>query len=163
MDKKLMVYYSFEGNMDWAAKTLQSYDPEIVLERLVPEKEPPKKGLAKFFHGGKSALTGELPPLDPMRNVPADFDTLIIGFPVWAGTFPPAVGSFLKQYQFSGKNVYLIGSSAGGGAAKAFKNLESKLTGNHVQDTLSLVNPLNNKESAAEKLKEFSRKLVHRS
>jgi hypothetical protein len=49
-----------------------------------------------------------------------DYSDIILAFPIWAGTFPPAIGAFLKQYPFQGKNIRIIACSGGGNAEKAF-------------------------------------------
>ena len=55
MEKRLVVFYSFEGNTSFAAKTLAKLIGAEV-ERVIPLKQPPKNGFGKFFWGGKSVL-----------------------------------------------------------------------------------------------------------
>ena len=81
--KTILVYYSLEGNTDWAAKRIAG-DLGVDTLRLDTVKTYPDKGFKKFFWGGKSALMAETPKLQPYRFDPDAWDRVIIGFPVWA-------------------------------------------------------------------------------
>ncbi len=151
----LMVYYSFEGNTGFVASELLKH-MDMDVERIKVQQEPPKKGLAKFLHGGKSALRHEDPGLIPLQANVNDYYDIVIAFPVWAGTWPPAVEAFLRSYPFTRKNVFLIACSASGNASKALDKLTERLEGNMVLGTLSLKNPLKNKEEVAEQIRDFA-------
>ncbi|MBQ3841683.1 MAG: flavodoxin [Ruminiclostridium sp.] len=145
MGKSLIVYYSFEGNTEFAARTLAKHIGAYV-ERIIPLKQPPKKGFGKFFWGGKSVVMKERPVLEPLQREITEFDNIIIGFPIWAGSYPPAIYSFTKDYPFSGKNCYIIACSSSGNAKKAIAKITERLSGNKIIDTLSLIDPAKNKE-----------------
>lgn len=54
------------------------------------------------------------------------YDTVFIGYPVWGTTLPAPVTAFLKQYDFSGKNVVTFCTHDGYGrgvSTSAIKNL----------------------------------------
>ncbi len=155
MSKTLMIYYSLEGNTDFAAQTAAECG-DIDLERLIPEKEPPKAGFGKFFWGGKSVVFSETPPLQPLKHSPDDYESIIIGFPVWAGSYPPAVATFLKEHPFTGKRCSIIACSAGGNAEKAVNKLKEKLPGNEFGEVLSLKDPAKDKENSAELIRKFT-------
>ena len=151
----LLVYYTFEGNTGFVADELQKR-LDLVTERLRVEHEPPKKGLGKFLHGGKSALMGEDPGLLPLQNDPAAFSGIILAYPVWAGTFPPAVGAFLKQYPLQNKTVHVIACSASGNGAKSIENVRAALPDCKVVSSLNLMNPLKNRETTVRELAAFA-------
>ena len=158
MSRKIVIYYSFEGNSEYVAEKVAEYT-QADLEKLTVSNEPPKKGLAKFLHGGKSALFKDDPGLHPLKHDLKDYDTLILIYPIWAGNCPPAMQAFLKEYRFSGKNVYLIANSASGSAGKSLDKVKEELSGNDVLLTLSLQNPLRNKEKVNLKLVEFAQQV----
>ena len=58
--KTLIVYYSLEGNTEFAAKTIASALGADML-KLEPVKAYPTSGFKKFFWGGKSAVMEEKP------------------------------------------------------------------------------------------------------
>lgn len=53
-----------------------------------------------------------------------DYDTVIIGFPVWWYTAPTIVNTFIEENDLSNKNIYIFvtsGSSSFGGSLKDLK------------------------------------------
>lgn len=158
MKKTLMVYYSLNGNTACAAEFLGQY-PEIDTERLLVEKEPPKKGFGKFLLGGKSALMKQDPGLKPLTNDPEDYDNIIIGFPVWAGTYPPAIGAFLKRYGLKQKRIYVVACSASGNADKAIDHTRRATPECSHCGAVSLTDPLKNQEASFAKLRELAEEI----
>ena len=80
--KKLIVYYSLEGNTQYIAeKMAEGFGSDSDVLRLVPKKAYLDKGFAKYFWGGKSAIMGEKPELEPYSVDFSLYDEIIIGFP----------------------------------------------------------------------------------
>ena len=118
MSKTLVVYFSATGQTEELAKTIaratsgnlcaihpaQPYtkedlnwqDPESrsTLEMKNPETRP--------------ALAKPTPCLDCIR----DYDVIFIGCPVWWGTAPRVVLTFLESADFSGKKMISFATSA---------------------------------------------------
>ena len=158
MADTLLVYYTFEGNTGFVADELRKRFG-LATERLRVEHEPPKKGLGKFLRGGKSALMGEDPGLLPLQNDPAAFSGIILAYPVWAGTYPPAVAAFFKRYPLHNKTVHVIACSASGNGDKSIANVRAALPDCEVVSSLNLINPLKHRESAVHELAAFAEKL----
>ena len=60
-----------------------------------------------------------------------NYDTIYLGFPIWWGTAPKVVHTFLEQYDFSGKKIIIFatsGSSGLGNTANTLKQSVSKTT-----------------------------------
>ena len=60
-----------------------------------------------------------------------NYDTIFLGFPIWWGTAPKVVHTFLEQYDFSGKKIIIFatsGSSGLGNTANTLKQSVSKTT-----------------------------------
>ena len=79
----LIVYYSLEGNTEYAAKKIAAETGADLL-RLEPVKAYPSGKVSKFVWGGKSAVMAETPELQPYQFRPEAYDRIIFGFPVWA-------------------------------------------------------------------------------
>ena len=154
MRKTLMLYYSLEGNTGYVAECARQV-PGIEVEQLRVAKEPPKRGPGKFLQGGRSALLGEDPGLMPLRADLSDYDTIILAFPVWAGTFPPAIGALLRQYSLAGKRVYVIACSASGKGDKAVERVRKALPDQSVAGALNLIDPLKRREETQARLGAF--------
>ena len=129
MKSAFMVYYTFEGNTGYAAELIQS------------------------------ALFQEDPALHEMSTDISAYDNIIIAFPIWAGTYPPAIGSFIKRCPIKGKNIFLIACSGSGRSEKAFDNIKKKLSGNTFCGELSLVEPLKYREKSQRQIDEFVKKI----
>lgn len=159
--RTLIVFYSLEGNTAFAAEKISGILGAELL-RLEPEKEYPHSGMKKFLWGGKSAVMGEEPSLKPYVFKGEDWDRVIIGFPVWAGTVAPPIRTFVKAHggELAGRSVAVFACQSGSGAEKAFKKLAALLGRESFEAELVLIDP-KAKPSAAneEKLAAFCRKL----
>ncbi len=154
MKDTLLIYYSLEGNTQFVAETA-AQALEMDVERLKPSEEPPKKGPGKFLKGGGSVVMKKTPELAPLTCNAENYKNIIIAYPVWAGSYAPAIASFVKDHKPSGKKIYMIGCSASGNAQKSFDRLTEALEGNEICGTLSLTNPAKDKEKNAALIKEF--------
>ena len=96
MKKVAIVYYSMTENTDYVAKHI-SENIEADLIRIVPQKEYPNSGFKKFLWGGKSAIMGETPKLEPYEFGETKYDYIIFGTPVWASSFVPPIRTFIKD------------------------------------------------------------------
>jgi flavodoxin len=152
--KSLVVYYSYEGNCDMIAQEIQKVNNSELL-RLRPIKEMKSKGFSKFIWGGKQVIMHEKPKLEPINKNIEDYDLIIIGTPVWASTFAPAVNTFLSEYKLKNKNIGLFCCSSGG-KGKVFEKLENVLEGNHIIGEIEFIDPLTKrKENISSKVEEW--------
>ena len=86
--KAIIVYYSMNGNVKQTAEMIAEKTGADLLA-LHPVKAYPDKGAKKFLWGGKSALMGDKPKLQPYIFDAERYDTVIFGSPVWAASFTP--------------------------------------------------------------------------
>ena len=75
----------------------------------------------------------------------ADYDTVLIGFPIWWYVAPTIVNTFLEKFDFSGKKVVPFATSGGSGMGKTVDVL-SKLSPNAKWQTGKMVNGISEKE-----------------
>ena len=136
-----IVYFSLSGNTDFAAKRIaEKLHADLI--RLEPEKAYPDSGFRKFFWGGKSAVMGETPALTNQPFQLADYDCVILGTPVWAGTFTPPLRTLIRANagKWREKPVAAFVCS-GGGSGKALDKLKAELDIPSFAATLSLIDP----------------------
>lgn len=157
MKDTLFVYYSLEGNTEFVAETAATA-AEMDLEKLIPDKEPPKTGAGKYIWGGKSVVFKEKPKLYPMKYPVERYPNIILGFPVWASCYPPAIATFINENDLTGKKLYVVMCSAGGETDKAYKKLEEKLPGCTILDRLSLIDPAKDKDANTKPIIDFIKK-----
>ena len=124
----LIVCYSMSGNVFNVCTEIAGVCGADVL-RVEPEKTYPDKGMKKFLWGGKSALMGEKPPLKPYETDLGSYDAVVIGYPVWASTYPPPIASFIEAHkeELKEKEIGAVACFAGSGGAKSLSKLKNAL------------------------------------
>lgn len=122
--KTLVVYYSFTNNVKSVVNVLSSLIDADVVEIL-----PAEKGLdyAANNYAIGSALIAAIrnnpddeasyPAIDPVEVNPEDYDTIIIGAPLWWSQMAAPLQSYLFKNgkKMAGKNIGLIVSSHSSG------------------------------------------------
>ena len=161
--KTIVVYYSMEGNTDLAAKEIASELDADTL-RIYPVKAYPDSGFRKFLWGGKSAVMGDKPALEPYVFNAALYDRVIIGFPVWASNMAPPLRTFIRDNPLDGKRVAAFACQAGSGAEKAFGKLKKLMGMEDLEAELILIDPKSKPDDDnAKKIRAFCEKLKERA
>ncbi|MBQ6266580.1 MAG: NAD(P)H-dependent oxidoreductase [Clostridia bacterium] len=126
--KTVIVYYSMSGNTAQTAEKIAAQLGADLL-RIAPVTAYPDAGAKKFIWGGKSALMGEAPRLQPYKFNAADYDRVIFGTPVWASCYAPPLRTFIKENApaLQGKPFAAYACQGGSGADKALKKLRISL------------------------------------
>ena len=153
--KTLIVYYSFEGNCASIAEKIKAAIPGAEIAQLIPVNEEVKTSkLAKYLWGGKQVFTGKKPPLKPLSVDVNAFDYIILGTPVWAWTYAPAVASFFATTKIEGKKIALF-CCHGGGKGKTLQKMKNALPGNSCLGEIDFRDPLKHTAGVDEKLKSW--------
>lgn len=122
--KTLIVYYSYTNNVERIVTALSAQ-----IEADVIEVEPAEKGLdyaANNYAIGSAQIAAirnnpndksSYPAIDPVEVDMDDYDTVIIGAPLWWSQMAAPLQTFLFDYgkMMSEKNICLIVSSASSG------------------------------------------------
>lgn len=139
MERVALVYYSLNGHIDFIAQKMskQLGCPTIQL-KLQKEFSQTNKFL-QYFWAGKSSAFHDKPELANKPIDLAQYDTLIIATPVWAGNISSPVRSFLSSYAIEGKKVYLVASNSGGSFEKCFATMRKLLSKSTVQGEIGFV------------------------
>ena len=155
--KTAIVYYSMSGNTKFIAdKIAENIDADVI--RIEPVKAYPDSGVRKFIWGGKSAVMGNTPKLQPYDFDADKYDTIIFGTPVWASTFTPPIRTFIEENKASlaEKKIAVFICFSGGGADKAIDKLKKYIGISKFAAELVLVDPKEKLDSENEKkVKEF--------
>ena len=81
----------------------------------------------------------------------AEYEKVLIGFPIWYGCAPNVVNSFCSGYDFTGKKVALFATSGGSGIGKTKEKLQPFVKGAGILDAI-LVSDGDDLVSYAEKV-----------
>ena len=138
--KTLIIYYSYEGNTKMISeKMAQSIGADLM--SIKPVKEMKSKGFMKYVWGGKAAVMQQKPKLEEFSYNMEDYDLLIFGSPVWAGTFAPVFNTLFDDFTLKDKKVAYFYCNAGGPGKVATK-FQDNLQNNELLGGISLLNPL---------------------
>lgn len=149
--KTAIVYYSMSGNTQYVAeKIAQNIDADLI--RIEPQKAYPDQGAKKFFWGGKSAVMGEKPKLQPYTCDLENYDRIIIGTPVWASHFVPPIRTFIHENpKLREKKIAVVVCYSGGGADKAIAKIKKYIGVEALEAELILIDPKERKKIEDEK------------
>jgi len=157
--KKLIVYYSLEGNTRCIARLIAETVGADLLE-LKPKDDISPTGFSRFLKGGGQVMKKAQPELLPFDKRPEDYDCLIIGTPVWAWSYAPALATFFSSTALKDKKIALFCCS-GGGPGKTLEKMKGKLAGNEFIGEIEFIDPARrNKEQNAEKAKAWAQKVL---
>ena len=92
-----------EADLDWRDKKSRS-----TIEMNDPSSRPAIKGKVENME---------------------DYDTVIIGFPIWWGIAPRIIETFLESYDFSGKTIVPFVTSGGSGVGRSDTALQKNVSG----------------------------------
>ncbi len=153
--KSLVVFYSWSGNTKKLAREISGVlrcDAEEI------QDVKPRKGLWSFFISGMEAVLKKCPPIKEPHFNPEDYDTVILGTPVWGSTISSPVRSYLRQKAGSIKKVALFCVSGIAGQKSVAREVE-KICGLAPLAFLNLTEKDLRSEEYKIKLKEFLGKL----
>ena len=157
--KKLVIFYSFEGNTKFISENIAEEVGADILE-LKPVKEITRNKVMKFVVGGKQAMSKAEPEIESFEIDPNEYDLIFIGTPVWAWTFAPALRTFFSNIKIENKNIGLF-CCHGGGPGKVFEKMEEKLEGNSILGKIDFKDPLkHDKENDAQEAKKWAKEIV---
>lgn len=101
--KNVIVYYSWVGNTEVAAKELQNLTGFDLVK--IEEKKQRKPGMMGAAMGAVFGLKSALKPMDFAMD---GCENVLLGLQVWAGKTTPAVNRFLSKASFKGSRVWLF-------------------------------------------------------
>lgn len=134
--KVLVLYYSYGGNTNRIAQHIKNrFDCDIAeIQTVTPYSENYN---VVVNQGQQEINSGYEPEIKPLAYDPADYDTIILGTPVWWYTFAPAVKTVLCSVDWTGKDVYTFATN-GGWIGHTFKDVENACTGADVKRVINI-------------------------
>lgn len=123
--KILVAYFSATGTTEHVAQqAAEILDAELY--EIVPEKPYTEEDLA-YYTGGRADQEQDDPSARPgiaTRVEDMDqYDTVLLGYPIWHGQAPRIISTFLESYDFSGKTIIPFCTSHSSGMGSSAENL----------------------------------------
>ena len=109
--KTLVAYFSWSGNTEEMATYISQQTGGDLLE-IQPQNPYP----TDYDQCGDVALeerdSNARPAIANLPDSIDEYDNIIIGYPIWWHTAPMIIGTFLENYDLTGKEVYPFTQSA---------------------------------------------------
>ena len=157
----LIVYFSRYGNTEYPDGIDASTSASIVIEsnafgtteyvarmiqenvggdlHLIRTQEPYPSDFDELRDLNHSEMAdGYLPPLVESNLDMSQYDTVFVGYPVWATDVPQAVLSFLSEYDLSRKTVIPFCTHDGYGAGSSYRTIEQASHADEILDGLAI-------------------------
>lgn len=127
MSKILVAYFSATGT----TKALAEYAADILnadIYEIVPQDPYTEEDLA-YYTGGRADKEQDDPDVRPaisgcVENM-EQYDTILLGYPIWHGQAPRIISTFLESYDFSGKTILPFCTSHSSGIGSSGTDLHS--------------------------------------
>ncbi len=140
--KSLVVYFSWSGNTERVAKSIQSQTGSDIFE-IVPATPYSDDYDTVVDFAQEEQRNNARPAISDSINNIEQYDVIFVGFPNWWGDMPMILYTFFDTYDLSGKTVALFCTSGGSGLSgtvNEVKDLEPNATvtdGLHIRDNAS--------------------------
>lgn len=134
--KPLVIYYSYRGNTKSIVDMIQKkIDADVLrIETVVPYST----NYNQVVNQGQDEVNrGYCPKLKPVDINLDQYDTIILGTPVWWYTFAPAMHTFLKSQNWKGKTVYPFATN-GGWIGHTFEDFQRACQGADVKKGMNI-------------------------
>ena len=148
MNKTLVAYFSASGITRKIAEMI-SETGDFSLYEITPKELYTSDDLNWMNKKSRSSVEMSNKKIRPeITDTDAhikEYDTIILGFPIWWYVAPTIVNTFLEKYDFSGKKIVLFATSGGSGFGNTVKELKPSAPGAEIVEG-KLLNRANKQE-----------------
>lgn len=122
--KSLVVYFSWSGNTESVAKSIQAQTDADIFE-LVPVTPYSDNYDTVLDVAQEEQRNNARPEISGSIENIADYDVIYVGFPNWWGDMPMILYTFFDTYDLSGKTVAPFCTSGGSGLSGTVNEVKS--------------------------------------
>jgi len=122
--KILVAYFSHSGNTREVANQIHKSVGGDIFE-IQAVKPYPNDYDAVVKQARQEQDSGYKPALKTKIENIKSYDLVFIGYPIWWGTFPPPVRTFLSEYDFSGKTIVPFCTHGGSGLGQSVTDIST--------------------------------------
>lgn len=135
--KTLIVYFSWSGNTRAVANTIQELTGCDIVE--IEVEEPYSSVYNEVTARARQELDNDIRPalVTQVENID-EYDTLIVGTPIWSSRLAPPVKSFLAMYDLTGKKIAPFCTHGGSGTAQSVNNIRSVCPDSEILQSLAV-------------------------
>lgn len=148
MNKTLVAYFSASGTTRKIAEMIAEVG-DFSLYEITPKELYTSDDLNWMNKKSRSSVEMSNKKIRPeITDTDAhikEYDTIILGFPIWWYVAPTIVNTFLEKYDFFGKKIVLFATSGGSGFGNTVKELKPSAPGAEIVEG-KLLNRANKQE-----------------
>lgn len=134
--KGLILYYSYSGNTERVAKLIQRTSGFDIAE-IKPVKNYEGDYNSVVNQGKKEVDNRFEPEVMNLKYDLSQYDTIVLGSPVWWYTFAPPVRTVLSKNNWSGKVIFPFATN-GGWLGHTFDDIKDMCPGAEVKSGLNI-------------------------
>lgn len=129
----LIAYFSCTGTTERIAGIIEEATGADMF-RIVPQQPYTEADLA-YYTGGRADQEQNDPSARPaiagrIEDM-ADYDTIILGYPIWHGQAPRIIDTFLESYDLAGRTILPFCTSHSSGLGSSASSLHALASGAH--------------------------------
>ena len=149
--KSLVVYYTRTGNAKFVAETIAA-ELGSDIEEIVDQKK--RAGPLGWVSAGRDSTQEKEAQIAPTKLSPQNYDLIVIGTPIWAWRPTPAIRTYLKQNDLSGKKIALF-FTMDNAPKQAVEKTKALMPHSAFVGEITLAKVLKNKEETEKKIIEW--------
>ncbi len=128
MSKILVSFFSASGITKGVASKIAEYTEGDLFE-IEPVNKYTEEDLNWNNSESRSSVEMKNPSIRPkvknkVLNL-SDYDTILIGFPVWWDLAPRIINTFIEENNFENKKIYIFATSGGSSVINSFDTLKN--------------------------------------
>lgn len=113
----MVTFYSKSGNTKKVGEEIAK-NLNADIDEIIDKKD--RSGIKGWLGGGGDAFFKKSTEIEYKKD-PSEYDLVVVGTPIWAGSVTPAVRAFLSKYNI--KEIAFF-CTCGGGKGKSFDEME---------------------------------------
>ena len=136
VNRALVVYFSATGNTRALAQTIAEAANADICE-IVPSDPYTSEDLdynSDCRANDEQQDNSARPAIEPISANIDEYDTIILGYPIWWGTLPKVIYTFSETYDLSGKTIMPFCTSGGSSISSSVSTLRSLCLNSTVTD-----------------------------
>lgn len=122
--KSLVVYFSWSGNTENVAKSIQRQTDSDIWE-IIPVTPYSDDYDAVVDLAQKEQSTDARPAISGSIENIEQYDVIYVGYPNWWYVAPTIINTFVESYDFSGKTIVPFATSGGSGMGRTVEVLKA--------------------------------------
>ena len=131
--KMLIIYFSRTGNTDKFANYIKK-NTNITSYRIIPSNPYPENYDTMLEIAKQEQSNNSRPEIqNPLSDI-SQYDTILLGYPIWYSHIPNIVISQLEKLNFKGKTIYPFNTHGGSGVGSSISDIKEYTKEANVKD-----------------------------